>query len=175
MATQNFWASPNCEPKRQSRFLLNINGIPAWLAKKCEKPSFEIETTEHQYLNHTFNYPAGLKWNDIAVTLVDPVAPDAAATLMQILSDSGYRFPEDLNSTTTISKANAVAALGNVIISQIGADGIIVEEWELLNAFITSCKFGPLDYSSKEMSEVELTIKYDYARMSVAGVPAQVG
>jgi hypothetical protein len=43
-----------------------------------------------------------------------------------------------------------------------------------LNAFVTSCKFGPLDYSSKEMSEVELTITYDYATIT-AGVPAQVG
>ena len=38
-----------------------------------------------------------------------------------------------------------------------------VEEWNLHNAFITSVKFGDLDYNSDDLVNIDLTIKYDYA------------
>jgi hypothetical protein len=173
--SERFWSNPFTEPKRSYRFLLNINGIPAWIVKKVNKPNAEITNTEHQYLNHTFNYPAKVKWNKISVTLVDPVSPDASKTMMDIIARSGYHFPEDPNDTTTISKAGAVASLGRVAIAQIGAeDNEVVEEWSLTNAWVSKVEFGELDYSADTMTEIKLEITYDYAKLTRSGVPVSL-
>ena len=74
------------DPKRKFRWTVQLNGLygdnaVVWWAKTINKPSFTIAAAEHKYLNHTFYYPGSVTWNDVTLTLVDPVAPDATATL----------------------------------------------------------------------------------------------
>jgi hypothetical protein len=102
--------------------------------------------------------------------LADPVQPDSSATTLRILQDSGYAFPLDPNATNTISKAHSVNALGRVMIQQIGADGESIEEWTLVNAWVKEVKLGDLDYSSEDMVNVELTIRYDWAELNSAAL-----
>lgn len=165
MAKQGFWSDINTEPKRKFRWVMYIGGIPQWVIKTTDKPSYEVTEVEHQYINHTFWYPGRVRWNEINLTLIDPVTPDASKTLENILYDSGYHFPEDPNDVSTISKANAVGALGNVAIVQLGPEGEEIERWELTNPWIRNTKFGNLDYSADEMVEIELTLRFDYAKM----------
>jgi len=167
--SESFWADPNVEPKRNFRFLMYLNGIPQWVIKKTGKPTFKLGEAKHEYLNHTFYYPGRLEWDKITVELVDPVAPDASSRLMEILFDSGYNFPQNANQTTTVSKARAVNALGNVQIDQIGAEGQTVEAWVLKNAWITSAKFGDLDYKSDDLTGLSLEIRFDWAEQSTNG------
>ena len=93
------------DPKRKFRFTVEFQGVAAaiggavlWYAKTVTKPSFAIAAAEHKYLNHTFYYPGSVTWNDVSVTLVDPVEPDMAATLSDIVVSSGYSPPSDTNS-----------------------------------------------------------------------------
>ena len=44
----------------------------------------------------------------------------------------------------------------------------MVETWSLKNAFIQRAEFGNLDYASEEITNVTLTIQYDYAFIDVA-------
>jgi hypothetical protein len=169
--SEGFWADPNVEPKRAYRWLLNVGGIPQWLCSKVTKPSFTVSESEVTYINHKFFYPGRVEWGEVSLTLADPVEPDASATMMQILSDSGYHLPEDPNDTSTLSKINAIQALGQVAISQIGPDGKTIEKWELINAWIKDVKFGDLDYSSDDIVNIDLTLKYDYAKQTVKGTP----
>lgn len=165
-----FWADPVTEPKRNFRFLLLIGGIPQWIIKKTGKPNATIAEAKHKYINHTFWYPGGVEWEPITVELVDPVAPDASATLQNILRSSGYMFPTDPNQTTTISKQKAVAALGQVTIQQIGAEeGEVVEEWTLVNAWIKSVKYGELSYDSEDLTTLTMELRYDFATMTQSG------
>ncbi len=170
----SFWTDYTVEPKRAYRWILQMNGIPQWIVKSVKKPSFEITESEHQYINHTFYYPGRVKWSEITVTLVDPIAPDASKTIQDIINASGYHFPLDPNDTTTISKANAVSSLGRVLISQLGAnEGETVEEWLLINAWIKNVEMGDLSYDSDELTNITLTLRYDYAQLikSGPGVP----
>ena len=80
------------DPKRNFRFTVEFQGIQAaqggaklWYAKTATKPSFAINAAEHKYLNHTFYYPGNVTWNDITVTMVDPVDPDMSSTLSAIV------------------------------------------------------------------------------------------
>ena len=165
------------DPKRNFRFKVEFQGIQApqggavlWYAKTATKPSFTIEATEHKYLNHTFYYPGSVAWQDVTVTLVDPVDPDMTATLSDIIVQSGYTPPTDATSLSTMSKAKAAGALGTIYITQFDSDGNSLETWTLWNSFLTEVKYGDsMEYGNDELTEVSLTVKYDWARVETAG------
>jgi hypothetical protein len=150
-----------------------MGGVPQWIIKQVNKPNFEAGEAQHKYLNHTFKYPGVVTWQDVNVTLVDPVEPDAAQTMVNIFRNSGYNLPGDPQDTTTMSKARAVAALGRITIQQLGPEaGEIVEQWRLVNAWIKSVNFGDLNYESEELTNIELTLSYDFA---VLEIPGEIG
>jgi len=162
-----FWTDAQFEdPKRAYRFLVDIGRMPngaTWYAKSCKKPEITISTIEHNFLNHRFYYPGRAEWGAVTITLVDPLSPDAAINTAAIIRASGYNPPKDVTDTSTISKQAAVAAMGSVVISQIDSVGNAVETWTLWNPFITSVTYGDLDYSSDEMTEITIEVRYDWA------------
>jgi hypothetical protein len=160
-----FWSDPSLQPKRAYRWVVYLNGIESYTAKKVSKPSFTITESAHTYLNHKFYYPGRIEWNTVNLTLVDPLQPDAAMQIMAIINAAGYEVPENPTSLQTMSKASAIAALGNPMkIVQVDASGTSLETWELVNPWIKDAKFGELDYESDDMVEIELEIRYDYAK-----------
>ena len=172
-----FWnaSGPNIPaPKRNYRWLLFLGGIPQWICKKVTKPAVSLTEAEHTYLNHKFYYPGRVEWQTIDVTLVDPVSPDAVQTLDNIIINSGYNPPEDQNATKTITKSMATDALGKVVIQQLGVEPAnpgsnavkVVEEWQLYNAWVKDVKYGELDYTSDDLTEITLTLRYDYAKLN---------
>ena len=170
--SENFGESADLkDPKRKFRFKVEFQGIGTsatggallWYAKTSSKPSFQISAAEHKYLNHTFFYPGSVTWQDVTVTLVDPVDPDMTATLSDIVQLAGYSPPTDSSDLTSMSKAKSASALGTVIITQIDAEGNMVEEWTLHNPFITKLGFGELAYDSEDLSEISLSLSYDWA------------
>ena len=173
-----FWSTPVAgqDPKRNFRFKVTIgslndggNGPMVWFAKTCDKPSFTIETAEHQFLNHTFYYPGAVKWQTVAMQLVDPAEPDAVAYIASILAQSGYQVPGTAGALATMTKASAIKALDTVRISQLDGAGKEIETWELKNCFITEAKFGNLEYGSDDLTQIDLTLTYDWAVLDQAG------
>jgi hypothetical protein len=177
-----FWSKDHSQdrtlddPKRKFRFKVEFQGINSsqggallWYAKTVSKPSFQISSTEHKYLNHTFYYPGSVTWQEVGLTLVDPVDPDMTATLSDIVVAGGYSPPTDATDLVSMSKAKATSALGTVIITQLDSDGAALETWTLWNSFITELKFGDLEYGADELTELSVTLKYDWARVETAG------
>ena len=162
------------DPKRNFRFTVSITGIAAqnggpllWYSKSVQKPTFSLSHTDHKYLNHTYNYPGNITWNDIDIKMVDPGGdPDVTATLAAIAQASGYAIPSTPDDLTSVSKAKATAALGQVTITQIDADGKPIEQWTLWNAMVMEIDFGgTLEYGKEELVELSLKVKYDWARI----------
>lgn len=179
--SENFGENSDLQdPKRNFRFTVEFQGIQAsqggaklWYAKTATKPSFAVNAAEHKYLNHTFYYPGNVTWNDITVTMVDPTDPDMAATLSSIVENSGYKPPASSEDRSTLSKAKSAAALGTVIITQLNAKGEPIETWTLWNSFLTEVKYGDnLEYGNDDLTELSVTIKYDWARLETAGQSA---
>ena len=186
--TTSFWGSPSVEPKRAYRFIVEIPGLDnaSWYASKVGKPGFSISESEHTFLNHKFYYPGRVEWEEISLTLVDPITPDATDQLMRMLgittkrgsagnydgtAEMGSRYPDTYEEAagTTITKEAATSTLGQINIKQIsgGSAGdpttTIVEEWVLKRAWVKSVDFGELDYTSDDLINIELTIRYDWA------------
>lgn len=176
--TENFSGSEYKDPKRNFRFIVQITGLSdvegggstsiVWYAKTATKPGYKINSVEHKYLGHTFNYPGSVTWDPVDITVVDPTEPDVAGTLAQKVIDGGYVIPANTSVQQTISKAKMVSALQSVIITQIDSDGNPVESWKLWNAFITEVKHGKLDYTNDDLTEYTINFKYDWAQLTDA-------
>lgn len=180
--TYSFWSEPGLEPKRKFRYLLYFAGMPQFIAKSVSKPSFQVGSTQHSYLQHNFNFPGRVTWQDVNITIVDPIQPDSTSTLYKIIQDAGYVLPpnvtnEELGGARTITKADMVAALGPTVrIDTIGSQGSneILESWILNNPQITSVNFDTLDYTSDELLNIQIGLKYDWASLNEAVSVASV-
>ena len=150
-----------------------------WFAKTVGKPEMTVADSEHKFLGHTFKYPGSVSWNDCELVLVDPVSPDAAKQTLQILHGAGYRFPDKdylagPNALYTIGKGAAVAALSPFVISQLDSEGNTIERWQLHNPYVVKVGFGDLSYEDDGLSEISLTIKYDWATWSADDVDSGI-
>jgi hypothetical protein len=172
-----FWTTAvGRDPKRKFRFLLTIASLPEggqWFVKTSDRPSFEVASTEHKFLNHTFYYPGAVTWSEVSVSLVDPVDPDMQWAIADILRGSGYYIPENSQgpskNTTTISKSKAQAALGRVTIAMIDSDGNPIESWILNGAWISGIENSNLEYGSDDLSETTVKFRYDWATLIAEG------
>tara|TARA_Y100000310_G_scaffold75321_1_gene71621 strand:- start:1812 stop:2363 length:552 start_codon:yes stop_codon:yes gene_type:complete len=164
-----FWTD-RTDPKRKFNFEVDISDaelmMKKYYAKSVTKPSFTVNAAEHNYLNHTFYYPGRVTWNDVSITFVDPGGEDSASGgLAMMLRNMGYNPPGGPEDNVTISKSNAVDAMGSVKISQLDEEGNVLDTWTLLNAWLMEVNFGELDYTSDDLVEVTCTIKYDFAKL----------
>ena len=73
MAANLFWSNVNTDPKRNFRFTLNIGNIPVWTVKSVNKPKANVAMIEHSFINHVFKYPGRVTWDNLSITLVDPM------------------------------------------------------------------------------------------------------
>ena len=182
MSLDGFWSDKSIEPKRKFRWVLTFNGVPQWILKKVAKPQITVTEAEHTFINYKFYYPGRVEWNEISLSLVDPVNPDASKTMASLIRGAGYVPPHNfLNAQNdvapfklngarnagkiyTMSKQRAVDAVGGrMYIQQIDADGELLEEWALYNPWIKSVNFDELDYESDDILNLEVTIRYDWA------------
>ena len=103
-------------------------------------------------------------------------SPEKASTIANSFGDGLYREtnyspvkPNVNNRTIRIEQINFGENLGNTndeITSAEGAyntDSLVIERWELINPIITNISWGSLDYSSDDLVECTLDIKYDWA------------
>jgi len=164
-----FWSTADVEPKRGFRFLVQIGNDVVWWAKNVNTPSFDVGEVEHSFLGNKYYFPGKVSWTEVALTLVDPVSPDAVFKTNEYLINSGYMIPDGTvdagtAQAETISKLKATnTGLQSVLIQVLNADGDVIEKWNLNNPFIKSVKFGDLSYDDDELRTVELGIRYDWA------------
>ena len=166
------WQSMNIEPKRKFKFILRFGGIPAWVIKTAGRPQVTVtEGAKHNFLAHEFKFPGRVQWNDIDITLVDPINPEIASTLFNVIEEAGYALPSDWNGQNelwrlSLSKRKfASSALTDVTIQTINSDGKKVEEWRLYNAWIKNINYDDVTYDSEELMSISVGLKYDWAKL----------
>ena len=143
------------EPKLQNRFIMQIDGINAYLVKAMARPSLESDEVTLEHMNVTRYVKGKSRWQTIDITLYDPVVPSAAQQVMEwvrlhhesVTGRDGYAdfYKKDLTFN---------------LLDPVGA---VVEEWELKGAFINSVNFGELAFDSSDPVEITCTLRYDYA------------
>ena len=143
------------EPKLKNRFIMEIDGIPAYLIKTVARPTIAFEEVVLDHIN-TKRYVKGkAAWSNIAVTLYDPIVPSGAQAVMEWVR----LHHESVTGRDGYSDFYKKDITFNVL----GPVGDKVEEWTLKGAFITEANFSDLNYAENNPAEVSLTLRFDYA------------
>ncbi len=143
------------EPKRKNRWVLMIEGIDAYIIKTTARPTVTTEEVEMPFVNAR-RYLAGLtKFNTIAVTLHDPIAPSGAQQIMEWIR---------LHFESVSGRAGyADFYKRDVQMKLLDPVGTVVELWDIKGAFITEANFGELTYEDGGPAEISLTLRFDNA------------
>jgi len=169
-----FWNdAANSEPKRNFRFLIQLSGMGAddvmWYAKTVDIPNFSITNVQHNFLDNEFNFPGRMQWQEINISLVDPISVDAVQKTNNLIVKAGYQIPGappnvgPNGGASTMSRARMNDSLETVTISVLDAQGNGIETWTLKNPIITSVKYGTMDYSSDDLKQIDIGLRYDWA------------
>ena len=155
----NFWDKAyTWEPKRAHQFVLEANGIPAYLVKTSAKPSLSNGEIALDHINVQRYVKGRSVWNTISVTLYDAIVPSAAQAVMDWVR---------LHHESATGRDGYKSMYQKQIdLLQLSPLGEVIEKWTLKNTFITESNFGSLDWGSEDVVMVELTLRYDWALLS---------
>ena len=143
------------EPKLKNRYIMQIDGIPAYLIKSAARPQITFEEVALDHMNVKRYVKGKGEWQQLQVTLYDPVVPSAAQAVMEWVRLS--------HESVTGRDGYADFYKKDVTFQVLGPVGDIVEEWKLKGAFIQDANFGDLAFESNEPADITLTLRYDYA------------
>jgi len=143
------------EPKLKNRFIMQIDGINAYVIKAANRPSIESDEVVLEHMNVTRYVKGKSRWQPLEITLYDPIVPSAAQQVMEWIRLSH----ESVTGRDGYSDFYKKSVTFNVL----GPVGDVVEEWELKGAWIQSANFGDLSFDTAEPIEIICQLRYDYA------------
>jgi len=143
------------EPKLKNRFVMSIDGIPAYLIKTANRPSISFEEVELNHMNVKRFVKGKATWETIEITMYDPVVPSAAQAAMEWIRLS--------HESVTGRDGYSDFYKKDVDFQVLGPVGDVVEQWKLKGTWIQSANFNDLDFASSDPVDISLTLRYDYA------------
>jgi hypothetical protein len=143
------------EPKQKRRWIMQIEGVDAFLLKTAQRPTIATEAIEIPFMNSR-RYVAGpSKFNPISITLHDPIAPSGAQQVMEWIRTC-YESVSGRAGYADFYKRDIALKLVDPV-------GTVVEFWDIIGAFILESNFGDLSYADGELNEISLSISIDNA------------
>lgn len=142
------------EPKMQNRFIMYMDGLPAYVIKGIQRPRL---TQEARALNHinVQRYVKGRSvWGSVDMILHDPIVPSAAQSVME--------WVRLHHESVTGRDGYADFYKKDLTFNVLGPVGDKVEEWILKGAQITQVNFGDMNWDNDEPMNITLTIQPDY-------------
>jgi len=143
------------QPKQNHRFIMYVDGIPAWVIKTASKPSISINPLTIDYINIKRKYAGKAEWQDITIAMYDPIVPSAAQSVMEWVRLHHESLTGRAGYQDFYKKDIELYGLGPV--------GDLVEKWRIYGAFITSAAFGSYDWASDDAVQIDVTLAYDWA------------
>ena len=143
------------EPKYTNRFIMYMGDIPTYIIKAAARPSLTNGEVILDHINVERKLKGKTRWQDISITLYDPIVPSGAQSVMEWVRLHHESLTGRDGYSTQYKK--------DVRFNSLSPTGEIIEEWLLKGAFIADSNFGTMDWSTEESVQIELTLKYDYA------------
>ena len=143
------------EPKLKNRYVMAIDGIPAYLIKTANRPSISFEEVELNHMNVKRYVKGKGRGQTLQCTLYDPIVPSASQAVMEWIRLS--------HESVTGRDGYSDFYKKDVTFNLLGPVGDVVEEWVLKGAWIQDSTFGDMDFGASEPLEITLTLRYDYA------------
>jgi hypothetical protein len=143
------------EPKQANRFILYMDGVPSFIVKGVSAVSLTQGEVVLNHMNVLRKVKGKSVWNDITMTLFDPITPSGAQAVMEwvrlhhesVTGRDGYSdfYKKDLT------------------LDVLGPVGDIVSEWIIKGAFVKEATFGDYNWDTEnEAKQIEVTLGVDY-------------
>ena len=142
------------EPKLQNRFIMFIDGIPAFLVRKVGRPNIQFNEVTLDHINVKRKIKGKADWQNVTAELYDPVTPSGAQAVMEWVRLSHESVTGRDGYSDFYKKDIRIQTLGPV--------GDIVEEWILKGAFCESANFGDMSWDSDTPANITINIQMDY-------------
>jgi hypothetical protein len=143
------------EPKVQNRFIMYVDGIPAYIIKGVSGLGFEQGEIILNHINTYRKVKGKLRWNDLNLTLFDPITPSGAQAVME--------WVRLHHESVTGRDGYSDFYKKDVVIDVLGPVGVIVSEWVIKGAFIKTANFGDLNFDNDSAAQnITMTLGMDY-------------
>lgn len=142
------------EPKVTNRFIMYIDGIPSYMVKSAQSPSFTDGVIKLDHINSYRKIRGKREWQNMTLSLYDPITPSGAQAVME-WARLGYESVTGRAGYSDFYKKD-------ITLNVLGPVGDIVGEWIIKGAFVVSSNFGQYNWSSDEAINVELQLAMDY-------------
>ena len=143
------------EPKLKNRFIMYIEGVPAYIIKSGNRPTLQFESITLDHINVKRYVKGKGEWQPLDIMLYDPIVPSGAQSVMEWVRLS--------HESVTGRDGYSDFYKKDVTFNMLGPVGDKVEEWTLKGAYIQQANFGTIDWSVNEPADITLTLQYDYA------------
>ena len=143
------------EPKVKNRFIMYVEGIPAYLIKAVARPQITFEEIALDHINVKRYVKGKGDWQALNITLYVPIVPSGAQAVMEWVR----LHKESVTGRDGYSDFYKKDVTFNVL----GPVGDKVEEWTLKGAFIKDANFGEMNWETNEPADITLSLRYDYA------------
>jgi|10_taG_2_1085330.scaffolds.fasta_scaffold01392_8 hypothetical protein len=190
------------DAQQKFRFYLYLEGVPTAYLVNIDRPGYTVQTEEHLLLDYPLQFPVRVKWTPINFTIREifssKVVGSPGSNIMAKLLAHSYVPPDKIpaagSSTTAtvlravtapidtardaafgsknLSKENLVRSLGQMTIASLDSNGDVFETWDIHNGMITSVKFSQLGYGSDDLTDISVTVNYDWATYRFVGSKA---
>jgi len=143
------------EPKVQNRFIAYIDGIPAYLIKSLQSPSFDAGEIVLDHINTYRKVKGKVRWQDMSFTLYDPVTPSGAQSIME--------WARLAHESVTGRDGYSDFYKKDIVINVLGPVGDVVSEWIIKGALITEVNFGDYNWDDDGTAvNITVTVQPDY-------------
>ena len=71
------------EPKVQNRYVMYLEGIPAYLIKTMQRPTLQFGEIVLDHINVKRKLKGKADWQPITITLYDPIVPSGAQSVIE--------------------------------------------------------------------------------------------
>lgn len=149
------------EPLRKNRFLVRFPsdlGIQEWWVSNASRPTINQSGVEIPFLNTSTWVVGRYTWDEINITMRDPIGPSASQAVME--------WVRLASESVTGRQGYAVSYKRDLVLEMLDPTGVAVSSWVIKNAFPTSVAFGDLSYDDDALATIEITVRPDYCILS---------
>ena len=144
------------EPKVQNRFIMYVDGFPSYIIKSVGGMGFDQGEITLNHINTYRKVKGKLRWNDITLSLYDPITPSGAQAVME--------WTRLHHESVTGRDGFADFYKKDITFNVLDPVGAKVEEWKLFGCYVTKADFGDMSWEEDGTPMlVTLDIRFDYA------------
>jgi hypothetical protein len=144
------------EPKQANRFILYADGVPSYIIKGVSAVGLNQGEVILNHINVLRKVKGKTVWDDVTLTLHDPITPSGAQTIMEWVRLS--------HESVTGRDGYSDFYKKDLVINALGPVGDVVAEWVLKGAFVKDANFGEYNWDTENTAvNITMTLAIDYA------------